>query len=122
MYRKVFDQWMFKLGLAILLAMLLILQYRLWVAEGGVADTRRIHSELEQQQQINGELERGNDRLASEIASLKNGMGQVEARAREQLGLVKKDETFFLLVEPAAESEHAASADSMAPGLENLSR
>ena len=38
----------------------------------------------------------------SQVASLKQGLDAVESRAREDLGMIKSDETFYLLVEQPA--------------------
>lgn len=95
---------MSKLTMGVLLLMLLVLQYRLWIDEGGVSHTAQLKQELQLQQQTNAELERRNERLVSEIAALKSGTQQIEAKAREELGLVKQDETFFLLIGEEAEA------------------
>ena len=39
------------------------------------------------------------------MQDLKNGSEAVEARARSELGLVKPDETFYQVVEPAGEAK-----------------
>lgn len=84
---------------AILIFLLLGLQYRLWVGEGSIAHRIELQKEIEQQQAENAILQRRNERLALEIEALKNGTDGVEERAREELGLVKEDEIFFMIID-----------------------
>lgn len=90
---------MLKLVIAILVMLLLGLQYRLWVGEGSLAETKGLSSKVALQKNKNNEMQSGNQQLAAEVKALKNGFDEVEARAREQLGMIKSDETFYLLVE-----------------------
>lgn len=84
---------------AILIFLLLGLQYRLWVGEGSIAHRIELQQQIEQQQAENAILKRRNERLALEIEALKNGTEGVEERAREELGLVKEDEIFFMIID-----------------------
>lgn len=85
--------------IAILIVLLLGLQYRLWVGEGSIAHRIELQQQIDQQQAENALLQLRNDRLALEIEALKNGTAGVEERAREELGLVKEDETFFMIID-----------------------
>jgi cell division protein FtsB len=82
-----------------LIMILLILQYRLWVGDGSLAELRQLEAQVEIQQQENEELRARNQILESEVLDLKNGLEAVEERARSDLGMVKEGETFFLIVE-----------------------
>ncbi|MCG8317284.1 MAG: septum formation initiator family protein [Pseudomonadales bacterium] len=44
-------------------------------------------------------LSERNRRLSAEVKDLKQGLGAVEERARSQLGMVKDDETFYLIID-----------------------
>lgn len=94
----------------VLLILLLVLQYRLWIADGGIPDLRRLQRELAEQRAINEHLEARNRALEAEVEDLKKGLGAVEELAREDLGMIKEGETFFQIVEPAsppdADNEH----------------
>jgi len=80
--------------------MLLVgLQYRLWVGHGSWANVDALEQELVQQQIVNDKLRARNSVLEAEVNALKNGLEGVEDLAREELGLVKKGETFYLLVD-----------------------
>ena len=87
-----------------LLSVLGLLQYRLWFAEGSLAEQRRLERLVEQQIEINNELRERNAVLEREVLELQTGNATVEQRAREQLGLVRKGEIFYQVVESDAEA------------------
>lgn len=76
------------------------LQYRLWVGEGSLAEVVRLGDERAIQAQENDRLRERNRILAAEVDGLKSGLDAVEERAREDLGMIKPGETFFMVVEP----------------------
>jgi cell division protein FtsB len=82
-----------------LLVLLGVLQYRLWIAEGSVAEQHRLQLQIEEQTRINGELQARNAVLEREVMELQTGKKGVEQRAREQLGLVRQGETFYQVIE-----------------------
>ena len=104
-HNKLPARWLVIFLALLMLVGLLSLQYRLWFADGSIAHTARLNTQLAAQQLANDALQERNDRLLSEVATLKQGPGQIEAHAREDLGLVKEGETFFMFVdEPLPES------------------
>jgi cell division protein FtsB len=80
------------------------LQYRLWIAEGSLAEKHRLEARVVEQARINTELQARNAVLEREVMELQSGNKGVEQRAREQLGLVKEGETFYQIVEPSGSS------------------
>ncbi len=76
-----------KILIAVLVALLLTLQYRLWVADGGLAEVYRLKQEIAAQEERNARLRERNEALAAEVRDLKKGMEAVEARARSELGM-----------------------------------
>ena len=88
--------------IALLLLILVFLQYRLWAGEGSITETQTLKVKIAEQQAKNAQLAIDNDRLMSQVAALKQGLDAVESRAREDLGMIKSDETFYLLVEEPA--------------------
>jgi cell division protein FtsB len=89
----------------LLVVFILGLQYRLWVGENSLAELWGVKVKLEEQQAINNELQSRNDALKAEVSDLKQGLDAIEERARSELGMIKEDETFYQLVEPANEAE-----------------
>jgi cell division protein FtsB len=81
--------------------MLTALQYRLWVADGGLAHTHRLANEARAQREENAQRVARNAALDAEIRDLKSGTAAIESRARMSLGMVHDGETFFLVVNPS---------------------
>ncbi|WP_305802440.1 cell division protein FtsB [Thiolapillus sp.] len=92
--------WYFRLLFVILLAMFVVLQYRLWVGQGSMAEVYRLQQQIDRQKQQLAEMKERNVRLRAEVQSLKTGLEAVEARARTDLGMIKEGETFFQVIEP----------------------
>ena len=82
-----------------LVLLFILLQLRLWIGEGSLADVWRLKGEIERQDQQNHLVSERNKRLRAEVQNLKEGLDAVEERARTQLGMVKDDETFFLIID-----------------------
>lgn len=89
--------------LAILVAILLMTQYRLWVGEGSLAEVTRLQRQLDEQREKNAALARANRQLLREVRSLKEGTDGVEAKARYDLGLIKEGESLFIFLDPEKE-------------------
>jgi cell division protein FtsB len=82
----------------ILLSVLLLLQYRLWFESGGIRDMVMLKKTLAQQTMGNDKLKKRNEELAFQIQRLQNSKDAAESRARNELGMIKKDETFYQIV------------------------
>ena len=101
---------------AVLLVLVLALQYRLWVSPNGMRDLWRTEKAIEAQTQENERLAERNRTLAAEVRDLKEGRAAIEERARTYLGMVGGNETFFQVVPPPAaeappEERRTAQAD-----------
>lgn len=79
-----------------LLLMLVFLQYRFWLGEGGYADKRRMQAQLAEQKVEVEKLRARNAALQAEVNDLKSGVAAVEGRARSELGMILPGETFYL--------------------------
>ena len=88
-----------KLLLVFLLITCVGLQYRFWVGDGSMAHVSRLKRDINEQQLENDRLSARNAILAEQVKALKNGTFAIEERAREDMGMVKHDETFFLIVD-----------------------
>lgn len=78
---------------------LLVLQYQLWVGDGSVAELRRLEADVEARRLENERLDERNRELESEVVALKEGLDAIEERARTDLGMIRDDETFYLIIE-----------------------
>ena len=85
--------------LIVLLALFLLLQFRLWFGEGSITQKLELDQELAQQQVLNEELKRRNKLVAKEVESLKNNLDSIEEKARKDLGMIKDNETFYLVID-----------------------
>ena len=85
-----------------LAALILALQYPLWLGKGSWARVWELERSLTQQHESNARLKARNDALDAEVRDLKEGYAAIEERARLELGMVKKDEVFYQVVEPGA--------------------
>lgn len=84
---------------AILLCLLVVLQFKLWFGDGGLRETWQLETAVVAQRERNDDLVDRNRNLAEEVNDLKNGTEALEERARSELGLVQPDEEFVRVVE-----------------------
>jgi cell division protein FtsB len=84
-----------------LVGLLVLLQARLWISEGGLREVWRLKAEVERRSDENTRLAARNAALAAEVLDLKQGLAAAEERARTELGMVQSGETFYQIA-PAA--------------------
>ncbi len=85
-----------------LFLLLLLLQYRLWFAEGSLAELHRLDEQLVEQQDLNRGLRARNKQLEQEVLELQQGLETVEERARRDLGMIREGEVYYQVVEEQA--------------------
>ncbi|MCU7942975.1 MAG: cell division protein FtsB [Candidatus Thiodiazotropha sp. (ex Cardiolucina cf. quadrata)] len=88
---------------AILVGLLLFLQYRLWVGEGSLAEVNNLKQEISQLQKELVGLRERNRALQAEVEDLRSGQTAIEERARSELGMIKEGETFYQVITPEKE-------------------
>ena len=86
-----------KLLAGVLVALIVAIQYPLWLGKGGWLRVWDVDRQLEAQAAKNERLESRNGALAADVKDLKQGLDAIEERARFELGMVKNDELFFQL-------------------------
>jgi cell division protein FtsB len=91
-------EWRLNLLAAALLVALLLLQYRLWFRADGMRDIWRLKGAIAQQTAENEKFKKRNDELLFQIQRLQHSADATESRARNELGMVKKGETFYQIV------------------------
>ena len=89
-----------RLLIGVLMVLLILLQYRLWVGKGSLAEVRALERQLAEQQARITALEARNQALRAEVESLRKDDDAIEARARSELGLIRDGETYFQLIHP----------------------
>jgi cell division protein FtsB len=100
-----------KAVLAGLFVVLILLQVRLWVGAGGVAEIARLENEIDEQTEENATLDARNSTLMEEVGDLRNGLDSIEERARNELGLIRRGETFYLIVDKEATAMTPAASE-----------
>ena len=99
----------------ILIALILLLQYPLWLGKGSWLKVWDIDRKVDAQKKINQQTRHRNAVLDAEVRDLKHGTEAIEERARSDLGMVKRDEVFFQIVgqhPPVSASAVVATASS----------
>jgi cell division protein FtsB len=89
-----------KFVIAVLVVLLLALQYRLWVSDDGLREVARLRDAIAEQRLENERLRERNRTLAAEVQDLKKGTTAIEERARTDLGMIRNSETFYQVATP----------------------
>ena len=87
-----------RIFIGILILLFVWLQYKLWYTDGGLLELWDLKHAITEQQNTNAALEAKNKVLAAEVEDLKLGIAAIEERARDELGMIKENETFYQIV------------------------
>ncbi len=82
-----------------LIATLIFMQYQLWFMPGGVASVWDLSGDIQQLEQKNHVLHEGNQAMLANIQQLKSGHHAIEAEARNELGMIKRHEVFYQVID-----------------------
>jgi cell division protein FtsB len=85
--------------IAFLLAMIIALNYRIWVSDDGLVAVRHLEQEVQALRVDNDRIAQRNARLRVEVRDLKQGSAAIEARARRELGMIGKHEVLYQFAE-----------------------
>ena len=88
-----------RLLLVALIFLFVLLQYEFWLAPGGVMSAWKLKDRIAAEQQLDNQLRQRNEAVSADITDLKSGNNAVEEQARMELGMVKKGETFYQIVD-----------------------
>ncbi len=80
-------------------ALIVLLQYPLWLGKGGWLRVWEIDRQVKAQKDVNARMRVRNDALDAEVRDLKQGYDAIEERARYELGMIRQDEIFFHVME-----------------------
>jgi len=96
------------------LALIVALQYPMWLGKGGWLQVREYERQLAAQREVNAKLKARNDALEA-------GYEAIEERARADLGMIRNDEVFFQIETGGAGVKPPAPkpADKAAPRKKN---
>lgn len=85
--------------LAALISFFIYFQFQLWFGDGNLLEVWHLHQKVEVQQKENAELKHRNLELIAHVESLRTGTEAIEEFARNELGMIQKDETFYQIIE-----------------------
>lgn len=88
-----------KIGTALFVLLLVLLQYRLWFGNGSMVEVHHLEKQISQIERENQNLKERNLSLAAEVLDLKQGQEAIEERARSEMGMIKYDETFYRIID-----------------------
>ena len=81
------------------------MQVNVWLTKDGYSRIAEIKELIQYQQKENNEMVSRNSQLKEEIKDLKDGYSAIEEKAREDIGMIKEGEEFYLLTEPRPDLE-----------------
>jgi cell division protein FtsB len=88
--------------ICVLAALVLMLQYRIWLSPDGTREVLQLRDAVTAQVAENQRLVERNQQLAAEVRNLKQDFQALEERARSELGLISANETYYQVVPSAA--------------------
>lgn len=93
--------------IALLLVLLIMLQYKIWLGDGGIPEILQLEKEVDTVQLQVDKLKERNQALDAEVQDLKKGMDAIEERARSELGMIGKDEVYYQVISDAESTAEA---------------
>ena len=84
----------------VLLTLLVWLQYKIWLQDGGIPEVVQLQEEVAE---VKTEVQKLSDRnlsLDAEVKDLKKGLDAIEERARSEMGMIKEGEVYYQVIEP----------------------
>jgi cell division protein FtsB len=81
-----------------LLALLIWLQYKIWLQDGGIPEVLQLQGEVEQVKAEVDSLQERNASLDAEVKDLKKGLDAIEERARSEMGMIKQGEVYYQVI------------------------
>ena len=82
-----------------LIALIALLQHPLWLGKGSWLRVWEVDRQMQAQRETNQKLALRNAALDAEVRDLKQGLDAIEERARSELGMIKRDEIFFQILD-----------------------
>ena len=95
-----------RIFIAILLSVFVMLQYRLWVGKGSLAEVSNLKHEISHLEKELVKLRERNRALQAEVADLRSGVSAIEERARSELGMIKEGEIFYQVIDDSKVQSH----------------
>jgi cell division protein FtsB len=103
----------------VLLILLVWVQYKIWLQDGGIPEVIQLQQEVEQTRQEVLELQQRNSSLEAEVRDLKTGLEAIEERARSEMGMIREGEVYYQVIDRHKEDsalDQEAAQDLPLPG------
>lgn len=98
--------------------MLILLLGSLWVGHGSYPEIWKLKDDIATQKSQNEIQEDKNRQIQSELEESRTGNAAVEERARSELGMIKKGETFYeIVLKPDNPKKSAAKVNELKDDL-----
>lgn len=96
-----------KIIIIFLLTLLIWLQYKVWLQDGGIPEVLQLEQEIEVVRSEVKTLKERNSSLNAEVKDLKKGLDAIEERARSEMGMLKEGEVYYQVIQPKNDLENA---------------
>ena len=96
-----------KIIIIFLLTLLIWLQYKVWLQDGGIPEVLQLEQEIEVVRSEVKTLKERNSSLNAEVKDLKKGLDAIEERARSEMGMLKEGEVYYQVIQPKKDLENA---------------
>lgn len=96
-----------KIIIIFLLTLLIWLQYKVWLQDGGIPEVLQLEQEIEVVRSEVKTLKERNSSLNAEVKDLKKGLDAIEERARSEMGMLKEGEVYYQVIQPNKDLENA---------------
>lgn len=94
----------------------LLLFARLWIGQGGYPDIWFLEKQIATQNKLNDLQSGKNRKLEAEVSNLKSGDDAIEEYARDELGMIRKGETFYHVILDEKQSVSAQPTEIIKEG------
>ena len=85
--------------IVLLVVLLVLLQYKIWLGDGGIPRILQLQEEVDTVQLQVNKLKERNQALEAEVRDLKKGLDAIEERARSDLGMIGQDEVYYQVID-----------------------
>ena len=89
----------------VLLVLLIWLQYKIWLQDGGIPEVIQLQQEVEEVKTEVQRLHERNSSLDAEVNDLKKGLDAIEERARSEMGMMKEGEIYYQVIEHETDAQ-----------------
>ncbi|MGB0847028.1 MAG: FtsB family cell division protein [Thiolinea sp.] len=76
----------------------ILLFFRLWIGAGSLPEIWELEEQIARQSSLNDQQEKRNAALQADVSELGRSDSAIEDHARSELGMIKKNETFYQVI------------------------